>query len=182
MDTLRFFRDLAKADLRRVRRSPDYDGSGLQRAQHEVAQRVGFASWDALRQAPETERDIAAVMELEPWLCVNGFGAGFFGRMSPAERRNQFAQWRSELRAAGDRVGHVRGWLKANIAPRQTVNPAAGSYGVKNTAERHLGVYVANGELIAAAILAGYPYRRETGTSPNAVFGMSSRSLTLLRR
>lgn len=52
----------------------------------------------------------------------------------------------------------------------------------ENAAERALDVYVSNGELIAAAIIAGYSYSRGSATSPNALFGMSSRSITALRR
>jgi hypothetical protein len=45
-----------------------------------------------------------------------------------------------------------------------------------------MGHCVTNGELIAAAIIAGYPYQREGGGSPNALFGMSSRSITALQQ
>lgn len=43
-----------------------------------------------------------------------------------------------------------------------------------------MGQYVANGQLIRAAVIAGYLYRRIPG-SLNAIFGMTSRSITLLR-
>jgi hypothetical protein len=39
---------------------------------------------------------------------------------------------------------------------------------LKHLAEKDLGSYVANGELIAAAIIGNYRYRRN-GNTPNAV-------------
>ncbi|MGP3636897.1 hypothetical protein ACTU45_26680 [Streptomyces sp. 24-1644] len=45
-----------------------------------------------------------------------------------------------------------------------------------------MGHYVTNGELIAAAIIAGDPHQREGGGSPNALFGMGSRSITALQQ
>jgi hypothetical protein len=42
-----------------------------------------------------------------------------------------------------------------------------------------IGQYVANGELIAAALMAGYPMSRPHG--PNAQFGMSQRDVNRVR-
>lgn len=181
MDTLRFFKDLAKAQHREFRGSIDSDPVGLQRVQHLVALNAGYASWDDLRGASSADRDLAAAMTLEPHLCINGFGAGSFDVPLEA-RRARFAGWRLELRRSASHVAEIREWLESKVERRKTINPDYGSYGLKHLAERHLGAYVANGEFIAAAIIGGYTYRREEGTSPNATFGMSSRSLALLGR
>ncbi|HEY5230871.1 MAG TPA: hypothetical protein VIJ11_08280, partial [Galbitalea sp.] len=130
--------------------------------------------------ADETDRQIAVVMDLEPQLNQFGFGPGAFAQ-SAQERRENFARWRIELRASGEHVEEIRQWLERNVEPRRTINSYAGSYGLKHIAEQALGEYVANGELIAAAIIAGYPYRREADGSPNARFGMSERSINALR-
>lgn len=180
MDTLRYFKDLAKAQHREFRGSTESEPVGLQRVQHLVAVSAGYASWDALRGASSADRDLAAAMALEPHLCINGFGAGSFD--VPLEtRRARFTGWRLELRRCSAHVAEIREWLESNVERRKTINPDYGSYGLKHIAERHLGAYVANGEFVAAAIIAGYPYRRGEGTSPNATFGMSSRSLAMLR-
>ncbi|NHF61851.1 hypothetical protein [Microcella pacifica] len=181
MDTLRYFKDLAKAQHREFRGSIASDSVGLQRVQHLVAVNAGYASWDALRGASSADRDLAVAMTLEPHLCINGFGAGSFDVPLEA-RRARFAGWRLELRGRATHVAEILKWLESNVERRKTINPDYGSYGLKHMAERHLGAYVANGEFIAAAIIAGYPYRRGEGTSPNATFGMSSRSLAVLRR
>nr|WP_221378305.1 hypothetical protein [Actinoplanes polyasparticus] len=60
-----------------------------------------------------------------------------------------------------------------NVAAIKT--PATGSYGMKHVVEDVLGEYVANGELIAAALMAGYPMRYDGG--PSATFGMSRRDV-----
>lgn len=180
METVRYFKDLAKSQLR-VRRSVGDNSLGLQQVQHQVAVSAGYRSWEALLGANERDRQLAVAMDMEPELNRNGFGAGAYGR-SLEERRADARAWRVELRSRAERVDEVRQWLVDNIDPRQTINPDVGSYGLKHTAERILGEYVANGELIAAAIIAGYPYRREGGGSPNARFGMSSRSVAALRR
>jgi hypothetical protein len=72
----------------------------------------------------------------------------------------------------------VHDWLVVNIAPIRT--PNTGSYGLKHVAEDLLGEYISNGELITAALMAGYPMRHDRG--PNADFAMSSRDVNRLRK
>lgn len=188
MDTVRFFKDHAKAELkaaravdpRTVARLTATLGAGetppLQQVQHRVAVNAGFRSWRALLQATEPERQLAAVMPREPLLNNNGMGYGSFHR-TKAERLEAFEEWRTELRAATDIVEQVSAWLLANIEPIRTINRRTTSYGIKHTVERATGRYVTNGQLIAAAIITGYPYAREERDSPNVCFGMSTRSL-----
>ncbi|MFH8253192.1 hypothetical protein ACH3VR_22695 [Microbacterium sp. B2969] len=180
MDTVRSFKELSKTRLKTLRSSGD-TSLGLQQVQHRVATDAGYRSWSALLGADERDRQLALVMTPEPHLNIYGFGPGSFSK-TLEQRREEFEQRRGELRASASHVDEVRAWLAANIAPRRTLNTQVGSYALKHLAEEDLGDYVANGELIAAAIIAGYPYRRGGDGSPNAVFGVRSRSITVLRQ
>lgn len=50
---------------------------------------------------------------------------------------------------------------------------------MKHVVENAIGRYVSNGELIAAALIAGYPHRYTDGL--NAQFGMSTRDVRRMR-
>jgi hypothetical protein len=63
-------------------------------------------------------------------------------------------------------------WLRENITPIKT--PTFSSYTVKHVMQRVTGVYVTNGEFIAAALVAGYTFKYD---QPNVLFGMSARDL-----
>lgn len=181
MDTVRYFKELSKTQARKAGLVASAHPS-LQQVQHHVAVDAGFRSWGDLLAATEASRCLAVVLNQEPHLNRFGFGAGAFNRRSLAERRADVAQWRSELRENAEAVEQVREWLVEHIEPRKSINTDLGSYTLKHLAENSLGFYVANGELIAAAIIAGFGYRREDGTSPNATFAMSSRSVNAIRR
>jgi AraC-like DNA-binding protein len=53
--------------------------------------------------------------------------------------------------------------------------PTADSHHMKHVVERALGEYVGNGELIAAALVAGYSFKHTEG--PNVELGMSARDV-----
>ncbi len=178
MDSVRYFKELSKAELG-ARRSNGDATAGLQQVQHQVALEAGYPSWAAMLNSSDEERQLAAAMSREPHLNQNGFGPGVFAKTA-RERDENLANWRQDLRNSAERVEAVRSWLEENIEPRRTINSSARSYGLKHLAEREIG-YVTNGEFIAAAIIAGYAYRREAGESPNATFSMSSKSITALR-
>jgi len=178
VDTVRYFKTSAKAQLKE--HGDSGANFGLQQMQHRVATQAGYISWTALLSADEADRQIAVVMDREPQLNRNGFGAGNYAK-TPQERREQFAQWRSQLRSSGTRVAEIGEWLKRNVEPRSSINSRAGSYGLKHLAEKDLGSYVANGELIAAAIIGNYRYRRN-GNTPNAVFSMTTPSIDAVHR
>ena len=111
------------------------------------------------------------VMEREPMLNDFGFG-GRFGLADELERL------REQLRRHEPLIIEVRDWLLENVQP--TKRPTQGSYGLKHLVEEAIGEYVSNGELIAAALMAGYPMRYRSG--PNATFAMSRRDLNRLQR
>ncbi|OLF04855.1 hypothetical protein [Actinophytocola xanthii] len=119
------------------------------------------------------------VLDREPHLSTNGFGLAprMTGKETLAERQEQFRDHRDQLERAADRVIEVHQWLRENIRPIKT--PGQGSYGMKHVVENALGQYVSNGELIAAALMAGYPMGKVHG--PNTDFGMSKRDVDRAR-
>jgi len=117
------------------------------------------------------------VMVRERRLCDHGFGVFDERRLSVEQRREQLQRERDDLRRRAATVVRVGEWLLANIAPIKT--PAVGSYGMKHVAEKAIGEYITNGELIAAALMAGYPMGRPYG--PNVDFGMSKRDVDAAR-
>ena len=126
---------------------------------------------------PASALSLQEVMEKEPLLTGFGFGVFDQGRKSAEQRRHELQSGRDELRRQEDRVVRVRDWLLANVAPIKT--PTVGSYGMKHIVEKAIGEYVTNGELIAAALMAGYPKGRLHGH--NAEFGMSKRDVDRAR-
>jgi hypothetical protein len=124
-----------------------------------------------------TDLSLDDVMAREPQLCDHGFGVFVDRSKTVEQRRQQLQSERDDLRRREAIVVRVRDWLLANIAPIKT--PTAGSYGMKHVVEKAIGEYITNGELIAAAMMAGYPMSRPHG--PNVDFGMSKRDVDAAR-
>ncbi len=193
MDTIRWFRDRAKALLKGFNRGDDdarrrisavFRDEGkitLQKAQHVVAIEAGCGCWKDLLDTPEMGRRLAIAMTQEPLL--NDFGIGLFsehGRKPPGEKARILAEDREKLRGSLDDVAWTVRWLGSNIEPIKTINRRHSSYGLKHLAERQgPRRYLTNGVFIAAAIIAEYPCKTYPG-SPNACFGMSERSIKRL--
>jgi len=116
---------------------------------------------------------LAEVMEQHPELGRFGIGTFEPRKKTPEQRGAELAEGRRELADREAFVIEIAGWLQENIAPIKT--PTVGSYRLKHVVERAIGEYVANGELIAAALLAGYPFKYTDG--PNPLFGMSARDV-----
>jgi hypothetical protein len=116
---------------------------------------------------------LAEVMDQHPQL--NTFGLGVFAplRKTAGQRAAELASGREELAEREAAVLEIAAWLRENIAPIKT--PTFGSYTMKHVVEHAIGEYVTNGELIAAALVAGYPARLVPG--PNPLFGMSARDV-----
>lgn len=117
---------------------------------------------------------LAAVMHDHPTLNAFGFGVFNDGRKPPAEREQELHERRDRLRRAAPGIDEVRDWLMANLAPIKT--PTQSSYGLKHIVERAIGRYVTNGELIAAAVVGGYPISRPHG--PNVLVAVCKRDIT----
>jgi hypothetical protein len=121
---------------------------------------------------------LTEVMELHPLLIRSGFGIAWEKDQTPDDRRAQLADGRTALADSEDLVREIAVWLRDNVTPIKT--PTVGSYGMKHIVEDTIGRYVANGELIAAALSAGYSFRHIDG--PNASFGMAARDVDRLRK
>ncbi len=116
---------------------------------------------------------------LENYPRLTTYGMGIFERIpryTYEERMSEYESGRETLRNSTEHIAVICNWLLDNIS-KTKVPPryGAGSYRVKHIVERATGSYVYNGELIAAAILAGYPMCEYPG--PNPEFGMSKRDL-----
>jgi hypothetical protein len=68
--------------------------------------------------------------------------------------------------------------LCGGMSKIKTINYRHSSYGLKHIAEKHLGTYISNGEIIAAMILSGFTYKCERG--PNAHFNVSEKSVSAI--
>ena len=120
-----------------------------------------------------TPSTLAAVMEQHPLLNSHGIGVFDAHRKTREQREADLTAGRQELVDREAMVMTVASWLCDNIMPIQT--PTADSYHMKHVVERALGEYVSNGELIAAALVAGYSFKHTEG--PNVELGMSARDV-----
>jgi hypothetical protein len=104
--------------------------------------------------ANEFEAKVAEVKAKYPDLTQYGFGG------------------KGEIRM--EAVNLCAEWLLAHdgLARRKTINTAWSSYGIKHAVERAKGQYVANGELICAALALGYKMRKIKHRSGNAFFNI----------
>lgn len=57
-----------------------------------------------------------------------------------------------------DSIFQLKTWLIAMLDPKEASSRGASSYGLKSLAEKQRGIYTSNGDMILAAILAGYDY------------------------
>lgn len=150
----------------------------LMKAQHAVARESGFSKWEELIAANPIQLRLAITMAKHPSLSYFGFGVYGERKLSRDERVKQLKEVRAKLMANSHEVEKVVNWLQENILPIKTINTKCGSYSLKHIAENALDCYVANGSLIAAALILGYEMKTEWG-SPNGYFGMSAKSIKL---
>ena len=117
------------------------------------------------------------VMAQHPLLGTFGIGVFDRGRKTLEQRRAELAVNRETLTGNETKVLQTVAWLRENVTPIK--KPTFNSYWLKHVMERVAGVYVTNGEFIAAALIAGYPHRY---AQPNMLFGMSARDIKRLER
>ena len=99
---------------------------------------------------------------------------------SPEQKDRIFQAERHILLDSTADVTWTIGWLRSNVEPIKTINRRHSSYGLKHLAEKFSpNLYLSNGAFIAAALLVGYRFEVDP---PNAMFGMSERSLKRLNR
>lgn len=115
------------------------------------------------------------LLDANPDLNMAGFGSWHTTRTPKAVVKVELVTARIKLIARANEIEQIMRWLRGNVNMRKTVSRDAGSYRVKHLVEEEILGYVSNGQLIAAALLVGYPYR-ERGLY--ADFGMSLHSLT----
>lgn len=116
---------------------------------------------------------LAEVMERHPQLTSFGIGTFNTGSKTTEQRLFELADGRTQLVDREAAVLKIAAWLRANVAPIKT--PMVSSYNMKHEVEKAIGEYVTNGELIAAALIAGYAFKHTDG--PNLLFGMSKRDV-----
>lgn len=140
-----------------------------------------------MTRTADTAPDLDAALAHWPDLGMGGLTCGHYDRrrsgcvnLECGKPAAWFTEDRTRLFAPTSRA--VIAAVARILAPcRATVRAGAsspGSYELKHIAERLLDDdpdargYVANGQLIAAALLCGFPVAREGGGSPNAAVGM----------
>ena len=116
------------------------------------------------RPRGRAERSIAIALELYPDLGVCGFGNPNGGLIVPSETFKRQVEYRCEW----------IGWQRLT----RRVQPGYNSYGYKHQVERWCGEYIPNGAFIAAALGMGLAWKRGHRGSPNAVFSISSKTVT----
>jgi hypothetical protein len=115
---------------------------------------------------------LAEAMQQHPLLTPYGIGVFEPRRFTRSEREVELAANRDQLAGREAVVMETVAWLHENITPIKT--PNFSSYSVKHVMERTTGLYVTNGEFIAAALIADYTFRYY---QPNVLFGMSARDM-----
>lgn len=106
--------------------------------------------------ANEFEDKVAEVKRNYPDLTQFGFGGEGEIRMDAV---NLCAEWLLE---------------HDGLDRRKTINTAWSSYSIKHAVERAKGKYIANGELICAALALGYKMRKIRHRSGNAFFNIKN--------
>lgn len=127
-----------------------------------------------MRATATTRAEFDRLLDAHPRLTDHGFGAYELTGMTQSDRDTQFALGRARLRIKRSHVIEVAAWLRSNIGATRTATRHS-SYYLKHVAERALGRYVSNGELITAALLGGYPMRELDG--PNVLLGVRARDV-----
>jgi hypothetical protein len=122
-----------------------------------------------------TPPTLAEVMEQHPLLCSFGIDVFAPRRKTPEQRRAALVTERENLAGREAVVRETAAWLREHITPIKT--PTVSSYGMKHVMQQATGTYVTNGEFIAAALIAGYPFKY---AQPNVLFGMSARDVKRL--
>lgn len=119
---------------------------------------------------------LAEVMELHPQLNNYGLGAFEPNRKTSEQRAAEVAEGRAILMSNEPLIKQLVEWLTENVAAIKT--PSQDSYSVKGLIERSRGEYITNGDLIAAALIVGYPFKYDAS---NVIFGMSKADLDKVR-
>lgn len=185
---IEFFKKEAKALLKAVQANDsdacsqaheifqDLPSLTLMKAQHIIAVKYGFKKWEELLTSTPTQLYLAITMEKIPDLT--SFGIGLYSdhqKLPHAERMARFKKERDELKVNHAAVERTAKWIKENLTVIKAINSHYTSYGLKHRAEFDIG-YVTNGVFIAAAVIAGVPYKIYP-RSPNVSFALSTKKI-----
>lgn len=122
---------------------------------------------------------LAEVLEQHPLLTDYGIGIWESHKKTVKERIEETKRGQDYLRSREDEIRQTMIWLIQNVSRIKTINTRDDSYSLKHVMERATEVYVTNGEFIAAALMAEYPY---IYSEPNVRFGMSTRDFQTISR
>lgn len=128
-----------------------------------------------------TAQRLQRILDQHPLLNHSGLGVHdtWIPPHRHKERQRFVVRERASLLADSDAFAACLTFLR-QITPRKTINRHMTSYGLKHVAEDWLGLYIANGTFIAAAIDAGFRYVRCSPDSPNAYFAMAQHDIARL--
>ena len=162
----------------------------LMNFQHVIAKEASFANWNELISANEQELSVAKVLYSYPTICNDGLCLfkDITTKNSVNEQKTKLAQGRRVLLTRSDTIVKVSDILKKHIEYTRTIRSDYSSYAIKHFIERSLHMfgindsYLSNGELIVAAIIAGFNFRpcSQDTYSLNAYFNMQKKSLEKL--
>lgn len=161
----------------------------LMNFQHVIAREAGFNNWNELMSASENELKVAQVLYKNLGLNKSGIRFDFqeMKKMNKIEKRQYQNENRRELINNSDFIMKISDLLTKKIRSTSTIRKIHSSYKIKHIIERSLltfGIdetYVSNGELIVAAIIAGFnfsPCNPYEGL--NVYFNMQGKSLMSL--
>ncbi len=77
-----------------------------------------------------------------------------------------------------DQLQHITKYINTYFEPSKSIYRKRSSYGLKHLVERNIGIYISNGEFIAAMLLCGYQSYKET--TWNCYFKIKNRKEALL--
>lgn len=153
---------------------------------HVIAREACFENWNTLIKASSSQLSIAKVLYENPTLNFNGIQFDFSEmiKKSKMEKIKFINEQRKRLLNNADFIMQLSQFLQDNIERTATIRSYFSSYNIKHIIERSLSKYgfyedyVSNGELITAAILAGFKFSQNSQHSGfNVYFNMSQKSL-----
>lgn len=119
--------------------------------------------------------ELKAVMDAYPNLTAHGMGSPYEQGQTPQARQADLESWRQRLATDVVTFDKVSAWLGQHPEARiKSLNRTHSSYGWKHVAERALGIYVANGTFIAAALHQGFTMVQHP-SGPNVFLNISEK-------
>lgn len=118
-----------------------------------------------------TYEAFAEVLKNQPLLTRQGF---------QSTRFPSFTEERSALEGSAPRVLELARWLWRNVDKSLNIENGISTYGLKNMLQRAGIGHFYSGEFIAAAMMAGFRYVKDTHNPREAALNMCLKDVTLL--